>query len=142
MTRAGVGARLLWVIAIATLAAIIAGVLVMGSPAQQRDQRLDDARTADLSTLQIAIRAYWREHQQLPQSLAVVAAQPGVNLPLRDPVDASGYGYRVIDATHFELCAQFATDSSEHARRRFSAAADWPHPRGRHCFRRAIKDRD
>lgn len=142
MSRTNVGARLLWVIAIATVAAIIAGVLVMGSPSQQRDQRLDGARIRDLNLLQITIRAYWREHEQLPQSLEVVAAQPGISLPLRDPVNGAGYGYRVIDATHFQLCAQFATDTSEHARGRNGIISDWPHPRGQHCFRRAAKDSD
>lgn len=142
MSRADVGARLLWAIAIATVAAIIAGVLVMGSPAQQREQRLDVARTGDLSALQMAIRTYWREHQQLPQSLDRVAAQPGIKLPLRDPVDEQRYDYRVLDAHHFELCARFATDSSEHPRRRYRVDSEWPHPRGQHCFRRAAKDSD
>ncbi|WP_305804985.1 hypothetical protein [Stenotrophomonas sp. YIM B06876] len=140
MSRLPPGTRLLAVASLVAGAAIIAGILVTGSPAQQRLWRLDESRKADLETLQLATRDYWRAHGALPQSLAVVAAQPGMSLPLHDPVSDLPYGYRVIDATRFELCATFATDSARHGGHRGAPPDAWVHPRGSHCFRRATRD--
>ncbi|MGV8959441.1 MAG: hypothetical protein ACOH1V_03540 [Stenotrophomonas sp.] len=142
MSRVPLGTRLLAAASLVTGAAIIAGILVMGSPTQQRLWRLDESRAADLETLQAATRDYWRAQGNLPHSLAVLAAQPGASLPLHDPVSGLPYGYRVIDATHFELCATFATDSAQHGGHRGTTSNAWLHPRGQHCFPRATKDPD
>lgn len=141
MNRTAIGTGLLWIIGLVTAAAIVAGVWVIDSPNQQRRLRLDAARVADLGTLETAARSYWKEHDSLPASLEVLRAQPGVNLPVQDPDGGPDYRYRLLDATHFELCAQFATDTAARRRApRGMPAAEWAHPAGEHCFRRSAKD--
>lgn len=141
MTRTALGTGLLWIIGIVTVAAIIAGIWVIDSPNQQRRLRLDDARVSDLVVLETAARSYWKEHDRLPPSLDVLRAQPGVNLPARDPDGGPDYRYRLLDATHFELCARFATDTAARTPEpRGMPAAQWAHPAGEHCFRRSAKD--
>lgn len=137
------GGSVLWAAGIVTVLSITAGVWVMDSPMRQRLLRLDEARISDLQTLEIAVNQWWLEHKSLPADLDALAAQPGVNLPRHDPDGGSDYRYRPLDATHYELCADFATDSGERsARWRVPQAGQWAHPAGAHCFRRSVDSKD
>ncbi len=137
------GSRMLWATGIVTVLSIAAGAWVMDSPMRQRLQRLDDARIANLRTLETAVASWWEEHEALPADLATLAAQPGLALPRRDPEGGADYRYRPLDANHYELCADFATDSAEpRTRWRLPQAGQWAHPAGAHCFRRGVGDRD
>lgn len=141
--QANSGHRVLWATGIATVLSIAAGVWVMDSPMRQRLLRVDETRVGDLRTLESAVDRWWHEHQALPADLGVLAAQPGVSLPLHDPDGRSDYRYRPLDGQRYELCADFATDSSEHRSRRGVAwAGGWSHPAGPHCFRRNAGGRD
>ena len=137
------GGSVLWAAGIVTVLSITAGVWVMDSPMRQRLLRLDEARISDLQTLEIAVNQWWLEHKSLPADLGTLAAQPGINLPRHDPDGGSDYRYRPLDATHYELCADFATDSGERsARWRVPQAGQWAHPAGAHCFRRSVDSKD
>lgn len=137
------GRRVLWATGIVTALAIAAGIWVIDSPMRQRLLRLDGARIEDMQTLDSAVRLWWEEHKALPADFDTLAAQPGVNLPRHDPAGGKDYRYRPLDATHYELCADFATDSGERsARWRLPAAGQWVHPAGPHCFRRGAGDKD
>ena len=137
------GGRVLWAAGVATVLSIAAGVWVMDSPMRQRLLRVDAARVEDMQTLDTAVLLWWGEHKELPADFGTLAAQPGVNLPRRDPDGSSDYRYRPLDATHYELCAEFATDSGERpARWRLPQSGQWVHPAGAHCFRRSVGDKD
>lgn len=141
--RAGGGRGVLWATGIATALALAAGVWTMDSPMQQRQLRLDEARIGDLQTLEMAVTAWRNEHEALPPTLDALAAQPGVNLPRRDPAGGADYRYRRIDDTRYELCADFATDSGQRrARWRLPQAGQWAHPAGPHCFGRVAGGKD
>lgn len=140
MSRRPVGTWLLWLAGVAVAAAVVAALLVMGSPQQQRQIRLDIVRADNLAVLQIAVRDYWREHQRLPESLAELAARPGVRLPLDDPGGHPPYRYRVVDAGRFELCATFATDTASKRGQGYRVRRDWPHGSGEHCFVRTVRE--
>jgi hypothetical protein len=130
------GTRLLGAASLLTIAAMACGIWVMGSPAQQRLIRLDDARVADLAQLEVAVERYLREQQQLPATLEVLVNQPGTDLRWRDRSSHQPYGYRPLGDEAIELCAHFATDT---ARTAHGDAGDWPHPAGQHCFRRPVE---
>ena len=137
------GGRVLWAAGIISVLSIAAGVWVMDSPMRQRLLRVDAARVEDMQTLDAAVLLWWGEHKELPADLGMLAAQPGVNLPRRDPDGGSDYRYRPLDATHYELCAEFATDSGERpARWRLPQSGQWVHPAGAHCFHRSVGDKD
>ncbi|MGH8052844.1 MAG: hypothetical protein ACREP4_02820 [Stenotrophomonas sp.] len=140
MSRTAWGSRVLWATGIVTAAAIAAGVWVIDSPSQQRLKRLDAARVSDLQTLEIAARNYWRENDTLPPNILALAAQPGMVLTYKDPSGGPDYRYRTLDATHYELCAQFDTSSAEGPQR--GRIGEWTHPAGHHCFRRAVGEKD
>lgn len=118
---------------LAMLGAVVAGLAVIGSPAQQRRQRLDERLIADLRTLALGIQNYWEQHKALPATLAELHPRAGTDV---DPVSGTPYGYAVTGPGSFRLCAVFALPSpvEDMPADGFSATLDWRHPAGAHCF--------
>ena len=127
--------RLLAIVASVVVAATVAAaVVVIGSPAAQRELRIDRHRVQDLQQVAHLLDLYVRRHGRLPPDLQTLAWQPGQRVAIADPVDGAPYGYEPVDARRFRLCARFATDT---ARTRDVATPDeWSHGAGRHCFDR------
>lgn len=90
--------------------AICYSFMIMGSPREQRQLRLDDRRVSDLQNLQYQVINYWQQKQKLPASLEEL------NNPLTGSVvpvppefeKGEMYEYKALDAKKFELCATFA----------------------------------
>ena len=137
----GVGRGMLGAGSVLVLATIAAAVWTMDSPAVERDQRLDERRVAELSQLQVVIEDWARSRGRLPASLAELATQPGMALPVHDPVDGTPYRFEILDARHYRLCALFATDTAQAQRGAYpypGNPAEWAHPAGPHCFERRL----
>lgn len=134
MSARPVGTWLLAGAGVAVLASLVAAIATTGSPAQQRLKRFDERRARDLAALQLAVDAHHRVEGWLPASLADLARSRAWDTgPLRDPESGQAYGYRVIDARRYELCARFATASVQS----HPSAGDG-HPAGLHCRRHAV----
>jgi type II secretory pathway pseudopilin PulG len=119
---------LLAVIAIVA-AAVIAGLVVSGSPAEQRRLRADDRRVNDLRQLSGTIQRYYADAKKLPPDLGTLVngwALSGVPL---DPETESEYEYEIVTDDTYRLCAGFSRESRESAPRDF-----WTHGSGRQCF--------
>lgn len=131
-----------WVAVVAgavVVAAVAAAFLVMGSPAAQREARLDARRVQDLQRLAGGIEAHARLHEALPPALSTLAAQPGSRWPLRDPANGVPYGYTVTGKRSYRLCAVFATDTARAAGDAPPWGGDeWSHAVGRRCFNRSL----
>ncbi len=134
------GKRLLIAAGVLALAALAGGFMLMGSPSEQRLQRLDERRIGDLQQIEAAVRNHAMETGRLPADLAELAAKPGVALSLADPVTGKPYAYRASGRRQFELCADFATDTGERRRggRAWPATLEWAHGKGEACFVRRI----
>ena len=141
MSRRDIGRPMLVFASALVLATLIAAVWVMDSPAVQRDLRLDQRRVAELSELQVLVEDWARTRGALPVSLAQIAAQPGMAPSLRDPLDGTSYGYAVLGARRYRLCAVFATDTAamrEPPSPQTGRPVEWAHPAGPHCFERTL----
>jgi hypothetical protein len=136
--------RLLRWIAWATVAVtLLWGVYLVGNPSTQRGRHLDNRRVEDLRMIQNEMRTYTlgdtfydgrnaptQLEKPLPADLRTLAANARYQrLTLSDPETGAAYEYRIVDPTHYELCATFETER----RQRYDIA--WDHPAGRHCFR-------
>ena len=73
----GRGTILLGAGTIAVVATVAASIAVLGSPAQQRRQRLDLVREQNLGSIEQLIGTYSRVHKALPADLRTLAAEPG-----------------------------------------------------------------
>jgi hypothetical protein len=120
----------------AVVAAVIAGLLVMGSPAEQRLLRLDEQRVMDLRRISTTATLRW-DSGPTPPSAAheLVDGQSLSRLPV-DPSSGEDYEYRVTGPRQFELCAAFARPSRSELEGDF-----WFHGAGRVCFEFHVPER-
>lgn len=117
----------------AVVTGIVAGFWVLGTPGRQRSIAADRQRLQDLNDIAQALHNDFQAEEdtfQLPESL-------DDNQIRRDPLTDQPYEFRRLSAKTFELCANFATDSSTYPLgnpRPTEEANQWQHPEGRHCF--------
>ena len=123
---------------LAVTGCIAYALVLMGTPSQQRDLRLDNERRSDLANIASNIDQYWQLNDALPAQLSDLYA-PRYNLNrIDDPETGTPYEYRPLDGldgARYELCAVFATDTAESPPRQpgYSQTA-WAHGKGRVCF--------
>ena len=129
-----------WLAVIASvvvLATVVVAALVMDSPSVQRDARLDSRRIDELNRIVQAIDIHVQANDTVPPDLATLAAQPGQQLSIVDPVTGTAYGYTVDGARSYTLCAEFVTDTARvQARGGPWNAGEWNHDVGPQCFSR------
>jgi hypothetical protein len=127
------------VVVLAAMAAIGVGLSIVGRPSEARRIRLDDRRIQDLQKISTSVDVYWTREKSLPVSLDLsgLSASVGVTEWPVDPVTGEQYGYRVIDAATYELCATFAAKSDRHG---WFHESFWAHDAGRQCFRVTPKE--
>lgn len=118
---------------VAVLAAAVGGLLVLGSPAEERARRVDRRRVADLQGIKAATDLYWTRHARLPASLDDLTSEPGVRVGARDPASGEPYAFQPLDSARYEVCASFDRESGEI--RRDPDRDLWAHGSGRQCFR-------
>ena len=135
MTRGG-GARILaYIVGATVLAAVIAGIVILGPPKRQRQLRLDERRVKDLIGIQGDVNNYWQRHKALPPDLVTLSREPGHRPPPTDPERGMEYEFEITGAESFRLCAVFTFDSSEAPEPgRYFSTESWAHGAGRHCF--------
>ena len=122
--------RLAFLAVIAIVAvAVIAGLIVSGSPAEQRRLRADDRRVNDLRQLSGTIRRYYSDTERLPPDLGTLVDGWALSeIPL-DPETDGEYGYEIVTDKTYRLCADFALESRANVPRDF-----WTHGSGRQCY--------
>lgn len=115
------------VAAVLVLASLVWSISIIGTPAEMRLKRIDDARLSDISRVQQEIFNHFQTTDKLPPTLAELDdAFQGYVVP-KDPVTGEVYKYRVIQQpvvrnnvqmntkelvtpAIFELCATFDTE--------------------------------
>jgi hypothetical protein len=127
------GSVLLGVATTAVIAAVVGGLFLIGSPAEERARRLDSRRVTDLQRIRAATDLYWTRHSRLPASLDELSGEPGVRITTRDPESGETYRYETMDSARYEVCASFERPSDPVARNREMDL--WAHDAGPQCFR-------
>lgn len=103
---------LAWAVSIVVFSSIVGGFFLVGSPAHQRDVRLDNQRLSDLQNIQGQVLNFWQQKNTLPIKLSDLADSLSGFVPPVDP-DGTAYEYTVKDSLTFELCTTFKTASVE-----------------------------
>ncbi|HLO76777.1 MAG TPA: hypothetical protein VK196_10025 [Magnetospirillum sp.] len=125
--------------AVGTIAvvAVVAGITVIDSPAETREQKLDAQRVADLRRIAFAVDAQLRKTGTLPANLNALKTADQVNsFQLADPVTAEPYDYKTTGPRSYQLCATFSrpTPMNDGDRDPNRTPEFWNHSAGRHCF--------
>jgi len=105
--KKGVVRSFVYAVSVIVLAAIIAGIFVVGSPKEERTRRLDETRVNDLRSLQDSILVYWTETGMLPETFEAIDDRGIFISSTKDPETEATYEYAVTDENTFQLCAQF-----------------------------------
>ena len=109
--------------------AILVGLFVAGSPADERLRRLDSIRIQHLQALNAAIDLHIRRRNFMPTRLADAVDGQQLSILPTDPENGDQYDYIQINSSSYELCAVFASAAADSAGPNF-----WAHPAGRACF--------
>lgn len=123
---------------IITIASIITGFILVGSPAEQRKLRFDERRVNDLTSIQYQVINFWQLKSRLPTKLTeLIDPTYANNLSLIDPETTNFYEYIIVDNNSFKLCANFSLKTDKSNGNRYFDAT-WVHGAGRFCFDRTI----
>lgn len=125
------------VVSLVVVAAVVTGVVILGSPSEERARRLDFRRVTELQGIRTAINYFHSEKMRLPASLEELSKEPGVRVS-SDPITGEAYRYRMLGGDEFELCATFALASEPQPG---SGVDIWQHPAGAHCFMLKVEKR-
>ena len=120
------------VAAASVAAAVVASLVALGSPANQRLERLDARRAQDLDAISRAIDRYEATHERLPATLDELQRNSDVQVVITDPVTNEPYGYAAGEGSAYELCATFELATGERDFRRGQPFSR--HEAGRQCF--------
>jgi len=133
-----------WGVIIATLAVIVGGFVIMGSPLAQREIRFDQQEIQDLFVIQNQTVNYWQQNGTLPATLSKLESPiTGFSVP-RAPEGREEYEYRITGNLAFELCATFAHNSDKYGYSEpyspygIGGNESWDHTSGQVCFERSI----
>lgn len=129
------GTRLLVAAIVVATMAVGIGLGLLGSPAAERDRRLDARRRSELRAVARAVDVYWNRVGALPLALRVLESSAEPKLQLSDPESGEPYSYQVLAEDSYKLCTSFST-----AEQLQDEGAFWSHPSGSHCFRIAVED--
>jgi hypothetical protein len=121
----------------AVLGAVVAGMVALGPPAEQRARRLDERRIEDLRALARGVEHVWATEQRLPPSLDRLP--DGFARSTADPATGQPYEYSVRGEKGYQLCAVFERDNTEEPDRSWPrydhvTMSIWTHGAGRDCF--------
>lgn len=116
-------AVLIWMVA------VVSGLWLMGSPAEQAERRVDEKRLQDLQSLAQGVDRYYQTRSELPPSLDTMSFELAMTYPMRDPETGTPYRYSRAEGKNFELCAVFAFPSAD-----LPPDSVWNHGAGDQCF--------
>lgn len=131
------------IVIVAVAASVVAALVLVGSPAQERRRWADGVRVEHLEALYSAVNRYYNERKHLPADLDDLRRY-GTNLAASDPLTGRRYGYRVLMRDEFELSAIFSTNTLDDAGRRAASShyfypdrrlPFWKHRSGAQTFR-------
>lgn len=122
-------------VSLLVLISLVGGFFIIGSPQEIRELRFDQEKVNDLSQIQSEIIRYWQDKNILPSELDKLN-DPLIGFSI--PVDAETgeeYGYEILSATTFNLCAAFNQEGDSQYRFKDES---WKHDSGEVCFERTI----
>jgi hypothetical protein len=120
-----------------TITAIIAVCvsIYLNPPSAVRAHTLDQERLQNINQIDFAVKAYYHDHQYLPDRLDTIEAMNARQNWL-DPVTHQPYEYDVMGKTTYKICADFAADSDKSTD--FYTFPYHPHHKGRDCIQQDV----
>jgi len=123
--------------AIASVTAVSVSIC-LNPPSAVKAHALDRERMQSLQQIDLTIRAYYHNHQGLPERLDLIENKNGLSAQSnwRDPVTHLPYEYEVMSKSTYRLCADFSADSEKDVNPYSVAFRD--HHKGHDCFQQDV----
>ena len=135
-------------IIIVVLGVIIYGVILIGSPMQQKAKQMDGQRIDDLMSIQNQIvYTQWQNKGDIPTSTSALNDPISNYVVPTDPETKAPYEYIRLSKNSFQLCAVFETTNrtstigttTKYNIEPTTLTENWQHDTGRFCFERTIE---
>lgn len=129
------------------LIALVISFLVVESPTETRQRKMDQRITSSLYQVDNAVNEYYRNNGVLPENLKQL--QEDVNYILEEdinnPISNEMYEYKIVGDTEYQICTNFQSSSKEMAEQEYSTYyvdKTWLHDAGYQCFSQKINNPD
>lgn len=121
------------VVTILVGASVVTGLILGGSPAEERLRRFDQQRIMSLQQIQnVVIESYVAQFDRLPTSLdEAMRRSPASPDIYADPETKQLYTYEVLSTETYQLCASFSLPSEAQTD---ATSPMWSHGVGYSCF--------
>jgi len=110
------------------------------SPTQARNLRLDNQTINSLSSVDGYMNRYYSEKGKLPADFQVLIKEYALtDKDFANPVTNEKFDFKVVDKTHYELCAVFnASNKEQNKNVNYYGSTSWVHDAGKYCFTQKI----
>lgn len=124
------------------IAAFVSALLVVESPQQARDRKLDNAILDDFDAISNGLNDYYNKNQKLPATLEELKSEVlfVIDENLKDPSTAQFYEYKIVADRRYQLCAVFRISNVDDQDMNSQFYREkWPHKAGTQCIEQGIE---
>jgi hypothetical protein len=117
--------------------------MVVESPKETRNRKLDNALLANFSQIDSAVNQYYSSYKKMPESLSELTGAIRLlsDLNLIDPETKTPIKYSVSGDMEYELCATFRTSNiikPDEAATFYREYENWSHEAGDQCLKQKV----
>jgi len=127
------------------IAVFVSALLIVESPKEARDRKLDNTTLEDFNIIFDGLNNYYSENQRMPITLEELKSEVlfVTEENLRDSDTNQAYEYNVIADKKYQLCAVFKTSNidGQDVSKKFYRET-WPHKIGKQCIDKSIEQRE
>jgi hypothetical protein len=123
------------------MAVFISALLIVESPTQARNRKIDNNILSELSQINSEINNYFQVNKKLPQDFSEIKAQSAYLSDdlFQDNLTKNNYEYKVIGDRTYELCAEFLiSNKMDKNDLSYYWGDEWRHDAGRQCFKKDV----
>lgn len=116
---------------------LISAFLIVESPSDSRDRKLDEKIIQDFNNIKYALDAFHSQEGELPQTLNELVEDSDVfSLNLINPVTEKEYFYEKVEEKEYELCTDFSSSSEKNTSNYYNNF--WKHEKGYDCIKKEV----
>lgn len=117
-------------VGVMSLATVVAGFFIIGSPMDARLIRFDEQKVSDLQGIQSQLTYQYQQKQALPETLAALTDELSGYVVPTDPETKNPYQYEKLSALSFKLCANFNKETVDRSGQGGYKDMAMPYPEG------------
>lgn len=131
-----------WASLAIVLVAFVISLLVVESPAETRQRKLDNIVIGHFNQIDVSISNYYNKYNKMPDNMDEIREESNylTEKEFTNPVTNQMYEYRVVSEDEYELCTTFQYSSKDEANQDYDPYVDktWLHEAGYQCLTHKI----